>query len=140
MVPYHFSAGEVWLVVTLWLLKTLWFSYLMGICITRVNMEVSGCCFLFTLYIYAVLEHLFIELSFYERVGRVCRLWNSAASSPALWRSVSIGYCWIEPGKRQLPGTEQKIKNTVDWLTQNRLVITVFSLKPSLHTVQSMPK
>ncbi|KAK1785481.1 hypothetical protein P4O66_018852 [Electrophorus voltai] len=54
------------------------------------------------------------------RVGRVCRLWNSAASSPALWRSVSIGYCWTEPGKSQLPGTEQKIRNTVNWLAQNR--------------------
>ncbi|XP_072531473.1 F-box/LRR-repeat protein 6 [Salminus brasiliensis] len=54
------------------------------------------------------------------RVGRVCRLWNSAASSPTLWRSVSIGYCWIEPGKSQLPGTEQKIRNTIDWLAQNR--------------------
>ncbi|KAF5901274.1 F-box/LRR-repeat protein 6, partial [Clarias magur] len=59
-------------------------------------------------------------IPFLCRVGRVCRLWNSAASSPALWRSVSIGYCWIEPGKSQLPGTEQKIKNTIDWLTQNR--------------------
>ncbi|XP_056335228.1 F-box/LRR-repeat protein 6 [Danio aesculapii] len=55
------------------------------------------------------------------RVGRVCRLWNGAASSPILWRSVSIGYCWIEPGKSQLPGTEQKIRNTVDWLAENRL-------------------
>lgn len=54
------------------------------------------------------------------RVGRVCRLWNGAASSPVLWRSVSVGYCWIEPGKSQLPGTEQKIRNTVDWLAQNR--------------------
>ncbi|KAL7883787.1 hypothetical protein SRHO_G00014450 [Serrasalmus rhombeus] len=54
------------------------------------------------------------------RVGRVCRLWNSAASSPSLWRSVSIGYCWIEPGKSQLPGTEQKIRNTINWLAQNR--------------------
>ncbi|KAI4891059.1 hypothetical protein NFI96_023920, partial [Prochilodus magdalenae] len=54
------------------------------------------------------------------RVGRVCRLWNSAASSPTLWRSVSIAYCWIEPGKSQLPGTEQKIRNTINWLAQNR--------------------
>ncbi|XP_051948315.1 F-box/LRR-repeat protein 6 [Xyrauchen texanus] len=54
------------------------------------------------------------------RVGRVCRLWNRAGSSPILWRSVSIGYCWIEPGKSQLPGTEQKIRNTIDWLAQNR--------------------
>ncbi|XP_065144928.1 F-box/LRR-repeat protein 6 isoform X1 [Paramisgurnus dabryanus] len=54
------------------------------------------------------------------RVGRVCHLWNRAASSPILWRSASIGYCWIEPGKSQLPGTEQKIRNTIDWLAQNR--------------------
>ncbi|XP_060753484.1 F-box/LRR-repeat protein 6 [Tachysurus vachellii] len=59
-------------------------------------------------------------IPFLCRVGRVCRLWNRAASLPALWCSVSIGYCWIEPGKSQLPGTAQKIKNTVDWLTQNR--------------------
>ncbi|XP_016353217.1 F-box/LRR-repeat protein 6 [Sinocyclocheilus anshuiensis] len=55
------------------------------------------------------------------RVGRVCRLWNGAASSPILWRRVSVGYCWIEPGKSQLPGTEQKIRNTIDWLAENRL-------------------
>ncbi|XP_016136881.1 F-box/LRR-repeat protein 6-like isoform X2 [Sinocyclocheilus grahami] len=55
------------------------------------------------------------------RVGRVCRLWNGAASSPILWRSVSVGYCWIEPGKSQLPGTEQKIRNTIDWLAETRL-------------------
>ncbi|XP_076865942.1 F-box/LRR-repeat protein 6 isoform X2 [Brachyhypopomus gauderio] len=59
-------------------------------------------------------------IPFLCRVGRVCRLWNSAASSPALWRNVSIGYCWTEPGKSQLPGTEQKIRNTVNWLAQNR--------------------
>lgn len=96
---------------------------------------------LFSLYfLYAVLEHLFIKLLLSERVGRVCHLWNSAASSPALWRNVSIGYCWIEPGKSQLPGTEQKIKSTVDWLTQNRLVMTVLNLKPSLQIVPSVPK
>lgn len=57
------------------------------------------------------------------RVGRVCRLWNGAASSPVLWRSVSVGYCWIEPGKSQLPGTEQKIRNTIGWLAENRSVV-----------------
>ncbi|XP_030645060.1 F-box/LRR-repeat protein 6 [Chanos chanos] len=55
------------------------------------------------------------------RVGRVCRLWNGAASSPTLWHSVSVSYCWIEPGKSQLPKTEEKIKNTISWLAQNRL-------------------
>ncbi|XP_017297550.1 F-box/LRR-repeat protein 6 [Kryptolebias marmoratus] len=54
------------------------------------------------------------------RMGRVCRLWNAAASSPVLWRRVTVGHCWIEPGKSQLPKTEAKIKNTVSWLAQNR--------------------
>ncbi|TSK31518.1 F-box/LRR-repeat protein 6 [Bagarius yarrelli] len=70
--------------------------------------------------IFKMVVHQDGAIPFLCRVGRVCRLWNSAASSPALWHSVSIGYCWIEPGKSQLPGTEQKIKNTVNWLTQNR--------------------
>ncbi|XP_041932114.1 F-box/LRR-repeat protein 6 [Alosa sapidissima] len=55
------------------------------------------------------------------RVSRVCRLWNDAASSPSLWRSVTMGYCWIEPGKSQLPKTEMRIKDTVSWIAQNRL-------------------
>lgn len=54
------------------------------------------------------------------RVGRVCRLWNAAASSPVLWRKVTVGYCWIAPGKTQLPKTEKRIKDTFDWLAQNR--------------------
>ncbi|CAN9503675.1 unnamed protein product [Ophioblennius macclurei] len=54
------------------------------------------------------------------RVGRVCRLWNAAASSPVLWRSVTVGHCWITPGKSQLPNTEKKVKQTVEWLAQNR--------------------
>ncbi|XP_054462214.1 F-box/LRR-repeat protein 6 [Anoplopoma fimbria] len=54
------------------------------------------------------------------RVGRVCRLWNSAASSPVLWRKVTVGHCWIAPGKSQLPKTEKKIKDTFNWLAQNR--------------------
>ncbi|XP_042291977.1 F-box/LRR-repeat protein 6 [Thunnus maccoyii] len=55
------------------------------------------------------------------RVGRVCHLWNIAASSPVLWRKVTVGHCWIAPGKTQLPKTEEKIKNTFNWLAQNRL-------------------
>lgn len=55
------------------------------------------------------------------RVSRVCRLWNDAASSPSLWRSVTMGYCWIEPGKSQLPKTEMRIKDTVSWMALNRL-------------------
>ncbi|XP_029700528.1 F-box/LRR-repeat protein 6 [Takifugu rubripes] len=54
------------------------------------------------------------------RVGRVCRLWNSAASSPVLWRRATVGHCWIAPGKNQLPKTEKKIRNTLKWLAQNR--------------------
>ncbi|XP_018605816.1 F-box/LRR-repeat protein 6 isoform X2 [Scleropages formosus] len=54
------------------------------------------------------------------RAARVCHLWNFAASNPILWRDVSVGYCWIEPGKTQLPKMELKIKNTVSWLAQNR--------------------
>ncbi|XP_019959939.1 F-box/LRR-repeat protein 6 [Paralichthys olivaceus] len=54
------------------------------------------------------------------RVGRVCRLWNAAASSPVLWRKVTVGHCWIAPGKTQLPKTEKKIMETFDWLAQNR--------------------
>ncbi|XP_058475663.1 F-box/LRR-repeat protein 6 [Solea solea] len=54
------------------------------------------------------------------RVGRVCRLWNAAASSPVLWRKVCVSHCWIASGKKQLPKTEKKIKETFDWLAQNR--------------------
>ncbi|KAF7211455.1 F-box/LRR-repeat protein 6 isoform X3 [Nothobranchius furzeri] len=54
------------------------------------------------------------------RVGRVCRLWNAAASSPVLWRRVTVGHCWVDPGKIRLPNTERKIQDTVTWLAQNR--------------------
>ncbi|XP_042362530.1 F-box/LRR-repeat protein 6 [Plectropomus leopardus] len=54
------------------------------------------------------------------RVGRVCRLWNAAASSPVLWRKVTIGHCWIAAGKSQLPKTEKRVKETFHWLAQNR--------------------
>lgn len=57
-----------------------------------------------------------------HRVGRVCRLWHSAASSPGLWHKVTLGHCWIAPGRSQLPKTEQKIKDTINWLAQNRSV------------------
>uniref|UniRef100_A0A3Q3PZS4 F-box domain-containing protein n=1 Tax=Monopterus albus TaxID=43700 RepID=A0A3Q3PZS4_MONAL len=55
------------------------------------------------------------------RVGRVCRLWNAAASSSVLWRKVTVGYCWIAPGKSQLHKTEKKIKESFNWLAENRL-------------------
>ncbi|KAM3858596.1 F-box/LRR-repeat protein 6 [Diretmus argenteus] len=54
------------------------------------------------------------------RMARVCHLWNAAASAPSLWRRVSVGYCWIEPGKTQLPKTEMRIKDTLHWLAENR--------------------
>ncbi|KAM6974052.1 F-box/LRR-repeat protein 6 [Tautogolabrus adspersus] len=54
------------------------------------------------------------------RVGRVCRLWNAAASSAVLWRKVTIGHCWIAPGKSQQPTTEKRIKGTLTWLSLNR--------------------
>ncbi|KAJ8000287.1 hypothetical protein DPEC_G00203270 [Dallia pectoralis] len=54
------------------------------------------------------------------RVARVCQLWNAASASPVLWRSVSMGYCWLEPGKTQLPKTEIKVRDTVNWLAENR--------------------
>uniref|UniRef100_A0A147AWY0 F-box and leucine rich repeat protein 6 n=1 Tax=Fundulus heteroclitus TaxID=8078 RepID=A0A147AWY0_FUNHE len=54
------------------------------------------------------------------RVGRVCRLWNAAASTLILWRKVTVGHCWIEPARKQLEKTENKIKKTVTWLAQNR--------------------
>ncbi|XP_072226862.1 F-box/LRR-repeat protein 6 [Leuresthes tenuis] len=54
------------------------------------------------------------------RVGQVCRAWNAAASSPVLWRKVTLGHCWIAPGKDQLPKTERKVMDTVNWLAQNR--------------------
>ncbi|XP_061903137.1 F-box/LRR-repeat protein 6 [Entelurus aequoreus] len=54
------------------------------------------------------------------RAGRVCRLWNVAASGPGLWRKVSVGHCWIAPRVSQSTKTETAIKNTIDWLAQNR--------------------
>lgn len=61
-------------------------------------------------------------LCFWCRVGSVCRLWNAAASSPFLWCRVTVGHCWVAPGRKQLPQTELRIKDTLDWLSQNRFV------------------
>nr|XP_025042578.1 F-box/LRR-repeat protein 6 [Pelodiscus sinensis] len=44
------------------------------------------------------------------RVARVCRLWYGAASSPALWQRVSVGFCWGGPGEKQAPQTEKRIR------------------------------
>ncbi|TFJ96492.1 adenosine deaminase [Platysternon megacephalum] len=54
------------------------------------------------------------------RVARVCRLWYGAASNPVLWQKVSIGFCWVEPGKKQPPQTEKRILSTMEWLVLNR--------------------
>ncbi|XP_038126673.1 F-box/LRR-repeat protein 6 [Cyprinodon tularosa] len=54
------------------------------------------------------------------RVGRVCRLWNAAASTPILWRKVTVGYCWYQPAKKLFAKTRDRIKETVAWLTENR--------------------
>ncbi|KAJ8401432.1 hypothetical protein AAFF_G00383510 [Aldrovandia affinis] len=59
-------------------------------------------------------------IPFLCRAARVCQLWNGAAANPALWCSVTVGYCWIEPGKTQSPKTELKVQDTVRWLAQNR--------------------
>ncbi|KAL0962604.1 hypothetical protein UPYG_G00342430 [Umbra pygmaea] len=70
--------------------------------------------------IFDMVVHQDGALPFLCRVARVCQLWNAASASPTLWRSVSMGYCWLEPGKTQLPKTELKIRNTVNWLAHNR--------------------
>lgn len=54
------------------------------------------------------------------RVGRVCRLWNAAASSVILWRKVTMSHCWIQPIRGQTEKTTNRIKETVTWLAQNR--------------------
>ena len=61
----------------------------------------------------------------WHRMGRVCRLWNAAASSPILWRRVTISYCWITPGEIQSSKMEKRIKDTFNWLAQNRSVSLV---------------
>ncbi|KAM4724723.1 F-box/LRR-repeat protein 6 isoform 1-T1 [Anableps anableps] len=54
------------------------------------------------------------------RVGRVCRLWNAAASTLILWRKVAVSHCWIQPARGQTEKTTNRIKETVTWLAQNR--------------------
>ncbi|XP_052327864.1 F-box/LRR-repeat protein 6 isoform X2 [Oncorhynchus keta] len=70
--------------------------------------------------IFKMVVHQDGAVPFLCRVAKVCHLWNAAAASPALWRSVSVGYCWLEPGKTHLPKTVLKIRDTVSWLAQNR--------------------
>ncbi|CAL8298890.1 unnamed protein product [Lota lota] len=59
-------------------------------------------------------------IPFLCRVSRVCRLWKAAAASPSLWRRVSVGFCWVAPGKKQLPRKEANIKDTIQWLASDR--------------------
>ncbi|OCT77356.1 hypothetical protein XELAEV_18032558mg [Xenopus laevis] len=54
------------------------------------------------------------------RLSRVCRRWNQVASSPHLWLRVSIGFCWGDPGKKQPPKTQSKIRETLEWLIKER--------------------
>ncbi|MBN3296189.1 FBXL6 protein, partial [Amia calva] len=70
--------------------------------------------------IFQLVVHQDGAIPFLCRVSRVCQLWNGASANPVLWRNVTVSYCWIEPGKIQLPKMELRIKNTVNWLAQNR--------------------
>ncbi|XP_067323314.1 F-box/LRR-repeat protein 6 [Anolis sagrei] len=54
------------------------------------------------------------------RMSRVCRLWYGAASNPVLWQKVSIGHCWVAPGKRLPPAAEKRVLGTLEWLVPNR--------------------
>ncbi|XP_075440109.1 F-box/LRR-repeat protein 6-like isoform X2 [Ascaphus truei] len=63
------------------------------------------------------------------RLSRVCRWWCHAASSPCLWHSVSLGFCWVPPGKKNPPSTQAKVRQTVERLIQDRLsLLSEFSL------------
>lgn len=90
-----------------------------------------------------VLIHIFQKIviqdgavPFLCRAARVCRLWQTAASSPVLWRSVTISSCWIDPRRSQLPKTQKKIKDTISWLAENRFTqLQEFSLCHWKHNV-----
>lgn len=90
-----------------------------------------------------VLIHIFQKIvvqdgavPFLCRAARVCRQWQIAATSPVLWRSVTVGYCWIEPRRSQLPKTEKMIKDTISWLAENRFTqLQDFSLCHWIHNV-----
>ncbi|XP_075208908.1 F-box/LRR-repeat protein 6-like [Anomaloglossus baeobatrachus] len=63
------------------------------------------------------------------RLAQVCRLWRQVASSPDLWKRVSVHRCWCLPGKRNSPSLQNKIRNTIEELIQNRLSqVSDFSL------------
>ncbi|KAM4028464.1 F-box/LRR-repeat protein 6 [Anomaloglossus baeobatrachus] len=63
------------------------------------------------------------------RLAQVCRLWHQVASSPGLWKRVSVDRCWCFPQKRNSPRIRSKIRNTIEELMQNRLSqVSEFSL------------
>uniref|UniRef100_A0A8C5PJ38 F-box and leucine rich repeat protein 6 n=2 Tax=Leptobrachium leishanense TaxID=445787 RepID=A0A8C5PJ38_9ANUR len=71
------------------------------------------------------------------RLSRVCRRWCQVASSPSLWRRVSLGFCWVEPGKKIPPKTQTKVQDTVQKLIKDRLsLLSDFSLH---HWKQQVP-
>ncbi|XP_030044579.1 F-box/LRR-repeat protein 6-like [Microcaecilia unicolor] len=54
------------------------------------------------------------------RASQVCRMWHIAAVDPLLWQDASLGFCWLEPGRKQLPQVEKKVRSTAQWLIENR--------------------
>ncbi|XP_042321499.1 F-box/LRR-repeat protein 6-like isoform X2 [Sceloporus undulatus] len=70
--------------------------------------------------IFQVVVALDGAVPFLCRVSRVCRLWCGAASSPVLWQKVSVGHCWVAPGKKLPPAAEKKVLITMEWLVANR--------------------
>ncbi|XP_053718712.1 F-box/LRR-repeat protein 6 [Synchiropus splendidus] len=73
------------------------------------------------------------------RVGRVCRLWNSAASNPVLWKSVSLGHVCVAPGKRHSDQVSKKQMTTVKWLVENRFsLLREFSLNHWIKDVDNV--
>uniref|UniRef100_A0A8D2IZT5 F-box and leucine rich repeat protein 6 n=2 Tax=Varanus komodoensis TaxID=61221 RepID=A0A8D2IZT5_VARKO len=60
------------------------------------------------------------SVPFLCRMARVCQLWYGAASSPALWKKVSVSHCWTTPSKKCPPALEKRVLGTVEWLAANR--------------------
>ncbi|XP_020660167.3 F-box/LRR-repeat protein 6 [Pogona vitticeps] len=60
------------------------------------------------------------SVPFLCRVARVCRLWYGAASNPVLWQNVTVGCCWVTPGKKMPPAVEKRVLGTLEWLAGNR--------------------
>ncbi|XP_068093965.1 F-box/LRR-repeat protein 6 [Hyperolius riggenbachi] len=55
------------------------------------------------------------------RLSQVCRLWREVASSPDLWRSVTVSRCWSLPGAKDPPRVQKKVTQTMEALIQQRL-------------------